>query len=78
VVLIGSFVVMAGAGLWFPRGSADVNHIAIPVLLLPAIWAALFFYTYLDRSLLRAWLITTAIVGGHAVLITWHLMAGGA
>ena len=73
IVFLGTFVVMAGAALWLPKGQAEVNHIVMPVLMLPAIWGALFFYAYLDRRLWRAYAVTLAVVGLHLALIANHL-----
>ena len=77
VVFIGSFLVMAGAALWLPKGEAEVSHIVMPVLVMPAIWAALFFYAYLDNRLWRAYAVITTILGIHGLMIWHHLQGAG-
>jgi len=75
VCLVTAVAVMAGAALWFPAGAAQINNIAVPIIVFPAIWAALFFYLMLDRHLGRAWLVAGALLLGHAGLIGQHLLA---
>lgn len=74
VVFICASLVMAGGALWLPKGRAQIDNLVLPILLFPAIWAALFFYACLDRRLGRAW----AVIGGlsllHAALIAQHLL----
>lgn len=78
VCFITAFAVMAGAALWYPEGAAQINNIAIPIILFPAIWAALFFYLMLDRRLGRAWVVAGVLLIGHAGLIGQHVMAAQA
>lgn len=66
VVFIATVLVMMGMAFWLPAGAAGVDHIALPVLLFPLIWAGLFFYALIDDSLLRALSVV-------AVLIILHL-----
>ena len=54
VTALLSVMIFAGMPLWLPRGAAGIDHIVLPLILLPAVWAALFFHAVLDRSL-RAW-----------------------
>lgn len=76
LVLIGTFVVMAGAALWLPKGEAEVNHIVMPVVFLPAIWGVLFFWAYLDKKLWRAWAVVGGVILVHGGLIARHLLVG--
>lgn len=59
-------LVFAAMPLWVPKGSGGINHLALPLFFMPAIWAVIFFYTLLDRKLTRvmAVLTTIAIVQG--------------
>jgi hypothetical protein len=77
ITFVTSVAVMAGCALWVPKGVASINNIVLPVVLFPAIWAALFFYACLDRRLLRAWLITLALLVANALLIAWQFIAQG-
>jgi hypothetical protein len=72
---VTAVLVMAGAALWFPKGAAEINNIALPIIGFPAIWAVLFFYTLLDRHLSRAWVITSLLCLGHGALIGQHVVA---
>ncbi|MGQ0696655.1 MAG: hypothetical protein ACT4PZ_00290 [Panacagrimonas sp.] len=69
VAFVASAIVMAGGALWIPTGAANIDNIVLPIVLFPAIWAALFFYTCLDRNLVRAWLVTLALLLLHAGMI---------
>lgn len=74
VCFIVAFLVMAGASLWYPQGPAQINNIAVPIVVFPAIWAALFFYLMLDRRLGRAWTVAVVLLAVHAGLIGQHVM----
>lgn len=52
--LIGSILVLAAAPAVLPAGAAGLNHITLPALAHPLIWAALFFYACLEGDLRRA------------------------
>ncbi len=74
VVFLCAALVMCGGALWLPKGPAQIDNLVLPIVLFPAIWAALFFYAYLDRRLARAW----AVIGGlslvHLVVIGVYVM----
>ncbi|WP_240433604.1 hypothetical protein [Solimonas sp. K1W22B-7] len=74
VTFLCAALVMCGGALWLPKGTAQIDNLVMPIVLFPAIWAALFFYAYLDRSLARAW----AVIGGlsllHAAVIGIYVM----
>lgn len=75
VLLAGPFafacagLVMAGGALWLPRGPAQIDHLVLPIVLFPAIWAATFFYACLDRRLARAYVVVTGLSALHGALI---------
>lgn len=69
LAFVAAAAVMAGGALWMPRGAAGIDNIVLPIVLFPAIWAALFFYASLDRNLLRAWLLTLALLAANACAI---------
>jgi hypothetical protein len=70
-----SVMIVAGMPLWFPSGAAGIDHIVLPLILLPAIWAALFFYAVLDRSLVRVALVALVIGASHLVMLASHFSA---
>jgi hypothetical protein len=78
VVFLAAAAVMAGGAVWIPGGAASIDNIVLPIVLFPAIWAALFFYACLDRRLLRAWLVTLALLGINAALIASEFAGKGA
>ncbi|MDO9452273.1 MAG: hypothetical protein Q7J29_05375 [Stagnimonas sp.] len=75
VCFLVSILVMAGASLWYPQGPAQINNIAVPIAVFPAIWAALFFYLMLDNKLGRAWVVAIVLLLVHAGVIGQHVMA---
>lgn len=78
VAFIAAAVVMAGGALWVPKGAASIDNIVLPIVLFPAIWAALFFYTSLDRNLLRAWLVTLGLLVINGGMIALEFVGKGA
>lgn len=77
LAFICAILVMAGAAVWLPAGAAGVNNIVIPLVLFPAIWAALFFYTCLDQHLIRAYLVISVVLFSQIGLIANQMLAGG-
>jgi hypothetical protein len=72
-------VIMAGGTAWLPKGAAQIDNIVLPIGFFPLIWAAVFFYTSLDRKLGRAYLVTFALLlvnAGLAALV--YFRAGAA
>lgn len=65
IALILAILSMAAMPLWLPVGAAGVNHIAMPIVLFPAIWTAAVMYPVLDDNLVRA----TAIMMGIIVVL---------
>lgn len=78
VAFVTAAVVMAGGALWVPKGAASIDNIVLPIVLFPAIWAAFFFYACLDKNLLRAWLVTSGLLGVNAVMIAMEFVGKGA
>jgi hypothetical protein len=60
---------MAAMPFWLPKGAGGVDHIAFPLFFMPAIWAIIFFYALLDRSLTRAATIMAVIAVMHAIVL---------
>lgn len=73
-----SAMIFAGMPLWLPRGAAGIDHIVLPLLLLPAVWAVLFFHAVLDRSLMRVALVALVIGTAHVVMLVSHFAAAPA
>lgn len=73
LVFVGTVCVMMGMAFWWPVGAAGVDHIAMPVLLFPLIWAGLFFYALLDNSLLRAVCVLTGLIVAHLGLLALNM-----
>ncbi|MEM9329923.1 MAG: hypothetical protein AAGA53_01280 [Pseudomonadota bacterium] len=74
ITIIASIVIMAGMAFWIPAGEAKLNNIAIPIIVLPIIWAFCFFYVCIEENLPRAVLIMTAIIVSHIMLVTSAFM----
>lgn len=68
-----AFAVMAGASIWLPEGPARIDNVAIPLVLFPAVWGALFFYCCLGR-LGRSYAVILLLTAGHLALIAWQLL----
>lgn len=72
VVFLVSVLVMGGAAVLIPPGPATINHVAIPLVLFPAVWALLFFYACLEPRLFRCAASLTGLALSNTVLIVWH------
>lgn len=62
-------LIIAAMPFWVPKGNGGVDHIAFPLFFMPAIWAMIFFYALLDRSLGRVAIIMTVIAAIHLVAL---------
>ncbi|MDP3858947.1 MAG: hypothetical protein Q8Q73_14420 [Stagnimonas sp.] len=75
LALLTALLTMMGGALWLPEGAAGLDHLVVPVVFFPMLWAGWFLYACLDPRLLRGF----AVVGGAALLqlglILVHLMA---
>jgi hypothetical protein len=67
--VIVALVVMAGMALWLPGGAAGIDNLVLPLVLVPLIWAALFFHACLDRKLARVAIIAVALLAVHGGLV---------
>lgn len=75
LALVAAALVMAGMTAWFPPGVAGINHLAFPLVLFPAIWAALFFYALLDSRPWRAGAVICLLAAANAVPVVQALRA---
>ena len=66
---------LAGLSVVLPEGAAGIDQIALPLALLPLVWAALFFHACLDRSLRRAALVALALCVLAGGAVAWHMAA---
>jgi hypothetical protein len=67
--VIVAIVVMAGMTLWLPGGAAGIDNLVLPLVLLPLIWAALFFHACLDRKLARVAFVALGLLLAHGTII---------
>jgi len=74
LALVAAVLVMAGGAVWLPPGEAQVNNLALPVILFPLLWTVFFLYACLDKKLARAYAVIAAFVAVNAALIAWHLL----
>lgn len=72
--VIVALVVMAGMALWLPGGAAGIDNLVLPLVLVPLIWAALFFHACLDPRLGRVMLVFIGLLALHAGLIAQNLL----
>ena len=75
VAVVVTLLVLAGMPLWMPAGAAGIDHLILPLLILPASWAALFFQALLDRRLARVALVALALASLNAVMLARHFAA---
>lgn len=66
-----SLLVVGCMPVWFPRGAAGIDHIALPIIMLPGIWAILFFYAVLDRRLLRVAIVEAGLASLCVGMLIW-------
>jgi hypothetical protein len=78
LVAATSFAVLAGGALWMPMGPAQIDHLLMPLIMFPAVWAALFFHACLVQRLGRAYALHGALLLLNGILIARHLWAGSA
>lgn len=74
VAIIVSLVTMAGMALWLPGGAAGIDNLVLPLILIPLVWAALFFHACLDRSLMRVALVSLGLLAVHGGLVAHAFM----
>jgi hypothetical protein len=73
--IVVTLALLAGMPLWLPGGAAGIDNIAVPLILAPLIWAALFFHACLDRSLARVAVVAGALFLVHGALVALRFMA---
>lgn len=78
VAAVLTLLIVAGMPLWFPKGVAGIDHIVLPLILLPMVWALLFFHAVLDRSLLRVAAVSLALAGLNIIMLVRHLSVSAA
>ncbi|MDX3911226.1 MAG: hypothetical protein QHC67_15615 [Sphingobium sp.] len=67
--VVVSIVTMAGMALWLPGGAAGIDNLVLPLILVPLIWAGLFFHACLDERLLRVALVSLGLLAVHGGLV---------
>lgn len=60
--ILAALATMAAMPLWLPAGAAGVDDIALPILLMPLLWAVPFFHAVLAPNLVRASAILSAVI----------------
>jgi hypothetical protein len=69
VTVASSVATLCAAGVWMPQGAARVDHVLLPLLLLPALWCCLFLHACLDRSLMRAYGVQVLLLSSQVPLV---------
>ncbi|MGK2911080.1 MAG: hypothetical protein ACSLE1_14955 [Sphingobium sp.] len=67
--IIVAIVTMAGMALWLPGGAANIDNLVLPLVLVPLIWAALFFHACLDYRLARVAIVSIGLLVVHGGLV---------
>lgn len=67
--IIVAIVTMAGMALWLPGGAAGIDNLVVPLVLVPLIWALLFFHACLDRNLARVVILSIGLLVLHGGLV---------
>lgn len=75
---LSTLLAVMGLSAVLPPGPAGIDGITFPLVLLPVVWAALFFHACLDRSLRRAALVALALCIGSATAVALHRAAPAA
>jgi hypothetical protein len=71
-VVVGVTLLVVGCmPVWFPKGAAGIDHIALPIIMLPGIWAILFFHAVLDRQLLRVAVVEAGLASLSVGMLIW-------
>jgi len=76
--VIVSLVVTAGMTQWLPSGTAGIDNLVLPLVLLPIIWAGLFFHACLDRKLARVAIVAIGLLAVHGGLVAREFVAAHA
>lgn len=76
VALAVAVAVMAAMPLWFPEGAAGIDHLVLPLILFPAIWAVAFFFACLSESLGRASVLLLGTLAINVAAAGWAIWSG--
>ena len=76
VAVAVAVAIMAAMPLWFPEGRAGVDHLILPLILFPAIWAVAFFYACLTENLSRAGVTLMGLLLINAAAAGWAIWGG--
>lgn len=70
ITILIAVLIMAAMSLWLPKGQAGINHLVVPLILFPLIWAIVFFYAVLDTKLSRLYWVMSLLllINGSLVL----------
>ena len=60
--LAAAVVTTMAMPVWMPAGAAGINDIAWPLVLVPLLWAAPFFYACLEEDLARGVVVMLAAI----------------
>lgn len=74
MALITATVMIPGMTAYLPLNITD--QIAVPILLFPFIWTALFIYSYMAKKAWHAWALMLLLTLSHA-LFSWLALQGG-
>lgn len=72
--IVIALVMMAGMTLWLPPGTAGIDNLVLPLVLVPLIWAALFFHACLDAKLGRVAMVALGLLTFHAALLVHNFL----
>jgi hypothetical protein len=71
LTLITSVIMIPGMSTYLPLVQTDA--IAVPVLMFPFIWTALFIYSYMATSVRNVWLLMVSLNAVHITCIYFAL-----
>lgn len=74
LALLAALLTMMGGALWLPEGSAGLDHLVLPVVFFPVLWAAWFLYAYLDPKLGRGYALVAGAAALQLGLILWRVL----
>jgi hypothetical protein len=74
ITVVVSVLIMAAMSLWLPEGSANIDHLIVPVILFPLIWSALFFYVILENNMKKVSLIMALLFLSNGLVVTASIL----
>lgn len=78
LALLAALLTMMGGALWLPEGAAGLDHLVLPVVAFPLLWAGWFLYACLDPKLMRGFAILGGVTLLQLGLIFAHVLAAKA